>query len=252
MDGSPAADHLKDVLAATGGADFDKLAPGQFKRGMPSSQLSKLDAGEGELRVVEHGIGKADALLVRGDESGVTTALNYASEHIPYLWEPDKRFASIEEVRDDLRHFFSLKSDVGQAAAALYHLDQWSAEIAKEHPGNLARVRAEIDVDQADPALQNFAKQLLVQRLHADQIEVFTGNLHAGIKCCDGNVPQHLQSDVMPFKQASPTFAEDVVLEWEVKRLIPAATKAVPARPSSPSVLRAVDSDGPKDRSKLP
>ena len=251
MDGSPAADHLKDVLAATGGADFDKLAPGQFKRGIPSSQLSKLDAGEGELRVVEHGIGKADALLVRGDESGVTTALNYASEHIPYLWEPDKRFASIEEVRDDLRHFFSLKSDVGQAAAALYHLDQWSAEIAKEHPGNLARVRAEIDVDQADPALQNFAKQLLVQRLHADQIEVVTGNLHAGIKCCDGNVPQHLQSDVMPFKQASPTFAEDVVLEWEGKRLIAAATKAVPAMPSSHIVLQAGVSEGPEERSKL-
>ena len=191
-----------------------------------SAEMPALTAGEGELRVVERGFGTSDAVLVRGDEAGAAAALGYAADHLPYLWEPNKRFASTEEIRDDLRHLFGLKSDIGQATAALYHLDRWSQQLAKEHPGKLASVSAEIDVDQADPALQGFARKLLASRLHADAIEVKTGNLHAGIKCCAGEVPQHLQSDVIPFKPAAPTFAEDLTLEWEGKRLLAAAKKA--------------------------
>jgi hypothetical protein len=249
VDGSPAADHLKDILSAKSNTDLDKLTPGSYKT---ATNVSALAAGEGELRVVEHGFGKADAILVRGDDAGASAALNYASEHLPYLWEPNKRFASNEEIRDDLRHLFSLKSDIGQATAALYHLDQWSQELAKTHPGKFASVRAEIDVDQADPALQGFAKKLLASRLHADRIEVVTGNLHAGIKCCAGEVPQHLQSDVIPFKPSAPTFAEDLTLEWEGKRLLAAATKAIAQVPAgAPVTLEAGASEGPEQRAKL-
>ncbi|WP_213806728.1 M14 family metallopeptidase [Granulicella sp. dw_53] len=249
VDGSPAADHLKDILSATGNTDLDKLSPGSYKT---STKLTALPSSEGELRVVEHGFGKADAIFVRGDEAGASAALSYASEHLPYLWEANKRFASTEEIRDDLRHLFGLKSDIGQATAALYHLDQWSRQLAKQHPGKLASVHAEIDVDQSDPALQGFAKKLLATNLHADKIDVITGNLHAGIKCCAGEVPQHLQSDIIPFKPAAPTFAEDLTLEWEGKRLLAAATKAMQQLPSGAHLkLEAGVSEGPEQRIKL-
>ena len=253
VDGSPAADHLKDILTAKGGQNLDKLTPGMhFQAANTSAEMPALTAGEGELRVVERGFGTSDAVLVRGDEAGAAAALGYAADHLPYLWEPNKRFASTEEIRDDLRHLFGLKSDIGQATAALYHLDRWSQQLAKEHPGKLASVSAEIDVDQADPALQGFARKLLASRLHADAIDVKTGNLHAGIKCCAGEVPQHLQSDVIPFKPAAPTFAEDLTLEWEGKRLLAAAKKAASSLPKEGHVaVQAGVSEGPEERLKL-
>lgn len=253
VNGTAAADHLKDILSTKGGADLDKLAPGQYK--LASTQLPELPPlshGEGELRIVEHGFGKSDALLIRGDDPGASAALTYASGHLPYLWEADKRFASTEEVRDDLRHLFGLKSDIGQATAALYHLDRWSQELAKNHPAKFATIHAEVDVDQADPVLGEFTRKFLSSRLHADRIDVVTGNLHAGIKCCAGEVPQHLQSDVIPFKPAEPTFAEDLTLEWEGKRLLAAAQSAASSLPKGQHLsLQAGVSESPAERAKL-
>jgi hypothetical protein len=252
-EGAPAAEHLEDLLAAKPNSDLDKLTPGAAKRAdAQKEQLGALSAGEGELRVVEHGAGKADALLVRGDSAGSAAVTDYAAGHLPYLWETGKRYASIEEVRDDLRHFFGLKSDVGQAAAALYHLDQWSAKLAKEHSGSLSSVRAEIDVDQADPGLKEFVHQMLAERLHADSIEVATGSLHAGIKCCDGEVPQHLKSDVIPFKQAQPTLSEDLTFPWEGKRMLETARKLAAGVPAGqPVTVQAGVSESPEQRALL-
>ncbi|WP_433964543.1 hypothetical protein [Tunturiibacter gelidiferens] len=217
VEGSPAADHLKDLLAAKPGVDLDKLVPGSFKAATNAAQLPTLSADEGELRVVEHGFGKSDAILVRGDDSGAAAALNYTSNNAPFLWEPGKRFTPLEELRDDVRRFFSERSSIGQTTAALYHLDQWSKELAKTHPGKLASVSAEIDVDEADPGLKAYVKKFLSQRLHADKVDVVTGNLHAGIKCCADEPAQYLQSDLIPFHQAEPTFAEDIALPWRAR-----------------------------------
>jgi len=252
-EGSPAAEHLKDVLAAKGGVDFDKLAPGSAKAaGSQSTELVPLSTGEGELRIVEHGFGKKDAILVRGDQSGASSALEYAAQHLPYLWEPNKRYASVEEIRDDLRRFFAQRSDVGQAASALYHLDRWSEKLAKEHAGSFTSIHAEIDVGEADPKLKEFAAKLLTARLHPVKLEVVTGNLHAGVKCCNGEVPQHLQSDVMPFEPAEPTFSEDLTFEWEGKRLLAAATKAASSLPAGQHFkIQAGVSESPEQRQKL-
>ncbi len=76
-EGSPAADHLRDLMMARPNTNLDKLQPGGGK------VLPALAAGEGELRVVEHGADKADALLVRGDAAGATAALGYAADPLP-------------------------------------------------------------------------------------------------------------------------------------------------------------------------
>ncbi len=245
-EGSPAADHLRDLLTAKGNVDLDKLPPGGGRT------LPALPAGEGELRVVEHAAGKSDALLIRGDNAGTTAALDYAANHLPYLWEANKRYASVEEVRDDLRHFFGQKSDVGQAAAAIYHLDQWSAKLAKDHPTGLTSVRAEIDADEIDPKLAEFTKAMLTERLHTTSVEVITGSKHAGTKCCSGEVPMHLQSEVRPFQQAEPTFAEDLSFEWEGKRMLSTAQKLASQMPSGQAVLvQAGVSESPEQRKAL-
>lgn len=252
VEGSPAADHLKDLLTAKPGSDLDKLVPGSFKASSNAIELAPLSAGEGELRVVEHGFGKSDAILVRGDDSGAAAVLNYAANSAPFLWEPGKRFTPLEELRDDMRRFFSERSSIGQATAALYHLDQWSKELAKAHPGKLASVSAEVDVDEADPGLKAYVGKMLGQRLNADKVDVVTGNLHAGIKCCAAEPAQHLQSDLIPFHQAEPTFAEDITLPWEGTRLIDAVTKAAASLPRGQSiVVQAGVSESPEQRLKL-
>jgi hypothetical protein len=252
-EGSPAAEHLEDLLAAKPNTDLDKLAPGVAKHPeAQKEQLETLAAGEGELRVVEHGAGKADALLVRGDSAGSIAVSQYAAGHLPYLWETGKRYTSIEEVRDDVRHFFGQKSDVGQAAAALYHLDQWSTKLAKEHAGTLSSVRAEIDVDEADPGLKEFVRKMLAERLHADSLEVVTGSVHAGIKCCDGEVPQHLKSEVVPFQQGKAAFSEDLTFPWEGKRMLETAHSLVAKIPAGQAVaVQAGVSESPEQRVAL-
>ncbi|WP_263381421.1 M14 family metallopeptidase [Granulicella arctica] len=251
-EGSPAADHLKDLLTAKSGTDLDKLVPGSFHKPVTTSQLTPLAAGDGELRVVEHGFGKSDAVLIRGDDAGATAALDYAANHAPYLWEPGKRFTPLEDVRDDMRQFFAERSTVGQTTAALYHLDQWSKDLVKNHPGKLASVTAEIDVDEADPGLKAYVKKWLGQQVSAEKIEVVTNSLHAGIKCCAAEPAQHLQSDLVPFHQAEPTFAEDIVLPWEGNRLMDAVAKAAATLPAGqPIVVQAGVSESPEQRLKL-
>src|SRR5258707_685310 len=48
VDGSPAAEHLNDILSAKSNTDLDKLTPGSYKT---STTVAPLAAAEGELRV---------------------------------------------------------------------------------------------------------------------------------------------------------------------------------------------------------
>ncbi|MEI9970685.1 MAG: hypothetical protein WDO73_00800 [Ignavibacteriota bacterium] len=160
------------------------------------------------MRIVDDAFTRRPAVLTRGDDRGSAAALGALSDHFPNLWEQGKQYLSLEEIRYDLHRFFSLRSSSGQAAAALYHLDQW---IPKFHLAGMKEVKAEIETEVADPALADFVKR----EFHIANVE--TGTLHAGTKCCDS---LHYKS--APFHQASPTFAEDIVIPWEGKRLLDA------------------------------
>ena len=92
------AEHANDLLGAPAGADLEKLSPGQYSHA-GSSELPQLKAGEGELRVVDRAFGNGPALLVRGDTKGSAAAVDYGSQHLPYLWAPSKKQASVEEIR---------------------------------------------------------------------------------------------------------------------------------------------------------
>ena len=203
----------------------------------PQSE-TELAPGEGELRIVDDAFTRRAAVLARGDDTGSAAALGVLSDRFPNLWEQGKQYLSIEEIRYDLHRFFSLRSSSGQATAALYHLDQWTKKL---DPAGIKDVKAEIYTDVADPGLADFVKR----QLHIAQVA--TGSLHAGTKCCDS---LHYQS--APFHQGAPTFAEDIVIPWEGKRLLDAVQQAAAKLTAGQDVkLVARVSEGPDERRKL-
>jgi hypothetical protein len=246
--GTPLAEHAEDLLVAPPGTAMDRILPRQFvKHG--SSELMPLSAGEGELQVVDRAFGANPALLVRGDDAGSAAALDYASGHLPYLWEPSKKFESLEEMRLDLASFFAMRSSTGQATAGLWDLDQWMKELEGK---KLTSVSAELDVDEADPKLKKFVYDQIEERLHPAHLEVTTASLHAGTKCCDSAPDLHNLSLVVPFKQAEPTFRDDFMIPWEGKRLFAAVGKSIASMPKGePVELEARVSEGPEERVKI-
>ena len=212
-----------------------------------------LKAGQGELHVIDRAFGANPALLVRGDGAGSIAALDYAASHLPYLWEPNKRFEGLDEMRLDLENFFALRSSVGQATTALYDLDLWSAEItAAAHGKHISSVTAEVDVDEADPRLKAFIHDQLQSRLKPGHLDVITGSLHAGTKCCAAEPDLHNNSLVIPFHQSEPTFRDDFTIPWEGKRLLEAVKRSSTSLPKDQPVrLEARVSESPEERVKL-
>ncbi len=247
-DDSLLGEHGLNLLGAPGGADLEKILPGQYIHAQ-APELGAMQPGEGELRVVDRAFGKGPALLVRGDAQGEAAALQYGSSRLPYLWEPSKKYESVDEMRLDVQRFFSLRSSAGQVAVGLFHLDSWASELKGK---NVSSVRAEVDVDESDPKLKKFIHDQLAQKLSTSNIEVVTGTLHAGTKCCDSDPDLHNNSSLIPFKQHEPTFAEDITIPWEGKRLLD-AVKAACAKldKQGPVVLEARVSESPEMRAKL-
>jgi hypothetical protein len=245
-------EHAKNLLGAPGGTDLEKMLPGQFLHA-ESSQLTPLKADEGELRVVDRAFGNSPALLVRGDGKGSAAAIEYGAQHLPYLWQPSKKYTSVDEIRNDVQQFFSLRSSPGQASVALYHLDRWTSELASSSPQKkITSVTAEVAVDEADPKLEQFIHDQIARRFGGAEIHVKTETLHAGTKCCDSDPPLHNNSALVPFKQAEPTFAEDITIPWEGHRLIDAVQKNASRIGNGQSVqIEARISESPEIRAKL-
>ncbi len=242
--------HAKDILGAPAGTALDKLVPGQYgKDGV--AELPALKTGEGELRVVDRAFGKNPALLVRGDATGSGAALEYAAGHLPYLWEPSKKFAGLEEMRLDLARFFSMRSSTGQVTAALFDLDKWLDAIVTDGH-KVTSATAELDVDESDPKLASFVRNAIADKLKTARVEVKTGSLHAGTKCCAADPDLHNVSLVSPFKQAEPTFRDDFTIPWEGKRLMEAMRGAVAQMPKGrPVTLEVRVSESPEERIKI-
>jgi hypothetical protein len=213
-----------------------------------------LSPGEGEVRAVDEAFGRRGAILVRGDEAGSAAAMDLLAGHFPNLWETGKQNPSLEEIRYDLHRFFSLRSGVGQASAALYHLDQWMDEMNLGAPGtaDVSNVKAEVYADLADPGLAKFIQQEIQKKIHVANAEVKTDSLHAGTKCCDKDPNLHFEDPGYPFHQAAPTFQEDFIIPWEGNRLMDAVKKAASQIKSGRDVkLTARVSEGPEERAKL-
>lgn len=251
---SPLLRHAEEVAQPDAASDEKSAAKkgevgdGEVEETVPPLKFPTLSAGEGELRAVDDAFGRHAALLARGDAQGAAAALDYASRHVPNLWETDKQFASVEEIRYDLHRFFSLRSSEGQAAAALYHLDRWS----KKLPAGAKEIEATAYVDKADPGLR-----ALIEKQLGGRAAVRVGSLHAGLKCCDAEPALREHSgEPAAVADAKPAFVEDVEVPWEGRRLLDAVTEAVRGgaaklRASEDVTLRAEVSESEAERSKL-
>ena len=111
---------------------------------------------------------------------------------------------------------------------------------------------AEIDVDESDPKLAKFVRDEIAAKLKTQNVEVKTGNLHAGTKCCNSDPDLHNISQIVPFKQAEPTFRDDFTIPWEGKRMMEAVRKASANLPmGQPVKLEVRVSEGPEERVKI-
>jgi hypothetical protein len=213
-----------------------------------------LAAGVGEVRAVDEAFGRRGAVLVRGDDAGAAGALELLSGHFPNIWETGKQYASLEEIRYDLHRFFSLRSGAGQAAAALYHLDQWMKEIKSgtSDASKISNVKAEAFADLADPKLAGFLREHVQRELNISGVEVKAESLRAGTRCCDKDPNLHFEQSGIPFHQAAPTFVEDFTIPWEGNRLLDAVKKvAAQVKPNQSVRLVARVSEGPEERRAL-
>jgi hypothetical protein len=231
----------------------EELSTAKDQQGNPfgSEILTPLASGEGELREIDDAFGKHSALLVRGDAAGQAAALDYAAEHLPFLWQPDKRYQSIDEIRYDLHRFFSLRSSAGQATVALYHLERWlkQASAEKAKPSSIDAI---VYVDKADPGLGSFIKKEIEHRAPGAKVQVHVGSLHAGLKCCTSDPSVHYVSRLHPFIQAKPAFSDDFTIPWEGRRLLDKVRSAASQiKRGQPVDLLAEVSEGPAELAKL-
>ena len=243
--------HTKAVVAAdspVGQSVIQKLQA----EDTAGEALPSLASGEGELRIVDHAFGKQSAVLVRGDATGSTAALQVLSDRLPSLWETGKQFASLEELRYDLHRFFSLRSSAGQAAVSLYHLKKWTDEINRDSPGGVHDVKAEVYVDVAGEHLNDFVQKQLRSSLKTNTVEVKAASLHAGTQCCSEDPELHYEQPGVTFHQGTPTFTQDIAIPWEGTRLINLVENALhDVKPGRPVKLTARVSEGPQVRQQL-
>ena len=91
-----------------------------------------LAPGQGLIQVVRPAFGSKSAVVVTGgDTAGLDRALQQLAERFPHVWERGKDRTTIEVVEDDLRRLISARSPAGQAATALYKIEQMAAELAE-------------------------------------------------------------------------------------------------------------------------
>src|SRR5450432_488015 len=241
--------RTKSVVEAS--SDLGKEAERRFfQEDTASKNEPELLPGEGELRVVDKAFGRQPAVLVRGDEAGTADALNLLGGHFPNLWDVGKEHATLEEIRYDLHRFFSLRSSAGQAAFALYRLDRWAGDVKKEGPPR--DVELKVFVDVAEAGLADLVRSRTQALFGTTGVKVDVRSLHAGTQCCETLPALHYQAPGYQYKQATPSFEEDLVIPWEGKRLLDAVKTALPKlTPARPVKLLARVSEGPEQRKRL-
>jgi len=137
-----------------------------------------LKPGEGVIQIVPKAFGDKSAVVVYGaDPAGLRRAIVQASERLPHIWPRGKDRPTLDDVEEDARRFFAGRSPAGQAAIALYKLDQL---LAKAPPiGDLAQVVVQVSVDHPAPAFSDFVFRRIEERFKGAHNTVSVENLHA-------------------------------------------------------------------------
>jgi hypothetical protein len=122
----------------------------------------------------------------------------------------------------------------------------------KRSSGAVSNVKAEVYADLVDPGLGGFVQKQIQEELGVDNVVVKAASLRAGTQCCDQNPDLHFETPGYPYHQATPTFAEDLVIPWEGTRLLKAVEGAASKVKAAQDVkVLAQVSEGFESRQKL-
>ncbi len=193
-----------------------------------------LGPGDGLIQVVRKAFDEKGAVVVTGgDQRGITRALEQVSERFPHIWTRGKDRTTLEDVREDVRVFLSGRTPAGQAATALYKLDQIAVGLGGK---DLESAHVTISVEKPVDGFADF-----VRREAADRIR--TSNT-SGVEVTIDN------RDVQNAKQI---FTDDFEVTSEVNDFWQMfRTRVIPAvRKNQPVVVEARLSEAPELRSQL-
>jgi hypothetical protein len=149
---------LVDTLVAGGKFERPALAPGQ-----------------GLIQVVRKAWGDKSAVIVTGgDAAGLDRALEQLAERLPHVWQRGKDRPTLDDVEDELRRALGGRTPLGQAATALYKLNQIGGTLAGR---NLESVRVSVHVEKADAGLAAIVEQEAARLFPSASREVVIDNL---------------------------------------------------------------------------
>ncbi len=189
-----------------------------------------LEAGEGLLQVVRKAFGDKSAIVVTGaDEQGLAKALAEAAERLPHVWARGKDRTTLDDVQDDVRRTLSGRTPAGQAATALYKLDQLAAQLGGK---NLESADVTVSIEKPADGFADIIRQH-ASRIKADRLDVAVDN-------------RDVQHAKMLFEDAFdiPSEVDDF---WQQLR-----TKVIPAiRKNQPIVVDAGLSESSELRARI-
>jgi hypothetical protein len=184
--------------------------------------------GDGVIQVVKKAFGGKSALVVSGsDARGTDRAAQQVAERFPNVWERGKDRTTIDDVEEDVRKFVSGRSPAGQAATAIYKLDQLAASLAAK---DLESVTATVSIEKAADGLDKVIRDRVTRTLKAGRVDVVVENR-------DVRKARTIFTDEGPVASEVDDF-------WNVfrSRVVPAAKKRRPvvveARLSEPPEIR--------------
>jgi hypothetical protein len=190
-----------------------------------------LQPGQGLIQIVRKAFGDKAAVLVTGaDAAGVRRALQQVSERFPHVWERGKDRTTLDDVENDVRRFVAGRSPAGQAATAMYKLDQLAARLRGRA---LESAHVRVYVEKAADGLDGVIRRQMQSALPTDRLEVTVENL-----------------DV---QKARPLIEEDIEIASEVDAFWHALrTEVLPRmRRRQPVVVEARLSEPPEVRERL-
>jgi hypothetical protein len=137
--------------------------------------LPKLSPGEGWIQVIPEAFDDKSTMVILGaDEAGLERAVRQVGERFPHVWERGKDRTTIDDVEFDLWMALSSRSPIGQAAAALYKIDQLVESL---NGFDLETAEVFVHVEKADNALADYLSTYLEGKLQADNVSVNVDNL---------------------------------------------------------------------------
>lgn len=90
-----------------------------------------LQPGQGLIQIVRKAFSDKTAVIVTAaDKRGLARALSEAAERLPHVWARGKDRTTLGDIQDEVRRTLSGRTPAGQAATALYKLDQIAAGLA--------------------------------------------------------------------------------------------------------------------------